>query len=257
MMSPFYLLDYNSKIDFSPSEEARGVDVHPHKGFETVTIAYHGKIAHEDSAGNRGVIEEGGVQWMTAGSGLLHKEFHEEGFQKNGGAFQMIQLWVNLPAKFKQTPPKYQDIKHSDKGIYELSNGQGKVFVIAGEFKGVKGPANTFTPINLWDIRLQKGAELEFSLDSTSNTGVLAVSGSVKLNEDKEVPQDHFALLNSSSQGGNVKMVALSDEVKVLLMDGQPINEPIAQYGPFLMNTMEEVQEAIREFQTGKYGKLK
>lgn len=254
-MSPFYLLDYNSKIDLSGSEKPRGVGVHPHKGFETVTIAYRGVIAHEDSFGNKGIIRDGGVQWMTAGAGILHKEFHEENFQKSGGPFQMVQLWVNLPAKDKNSPPSYQDISHEDKGVFESSDGKAKVFVIAGDFEGVKGPATTFTRIDLLDIVLQRGGELTIPVDSLSNTGILVVEGQIKVNREKEAPQDHFVLFNSKGEGDTVKLFA-SEDSRILFLDGDPINEPIAQYGPFLMNNMEEIQEAMMEFRKGKYGHL-
>jgi len=157
-MSPFFLLDYNSKIEFSPRKDPRGVGVHPHRGFETVTIAYHGRVAHHDSRGNSGIIGEGDVQWMTAASGLLHKEYHESEFSKKGGLFQMVQLWVNLPAKFKMTAPKYQEITHDTMGQYQLPGDKGVVEIIAGEYNGVKGPAFTFTPIHLYNARLKKGA---------------------------------------------------------------------------------------------------
>src|SRR2546430_7562909 len=182
-MSPFLLMDYGSKIEFSPSDHPRGVGVHPHRGFETVTIAYHGRIAHHDSAGNSGVIGEGDVQWMTAASGLLHKEYHEEEFSKQGGLFQMVQLWVNLPAKYKMTPPKYQEITHATMGNYELPDNKGTVEVIAGEYKGIKGPASTFTPLQVYNARLKKDAGVEFNLPSSYNTGILVVEGSATIND--------------------------------------------------------------------------
>src|SRR5258706_11679644 len=181
-MSPFFLMDYGSKVDFSPSKEPRGVGVHPHSGFETVTIAYHGSVAHHDSAGNSGIIGEGDVQWMTAGSGLLHKEYHEKEFSKRGGLFQMVQLWVNLPAKYKMTPPKYQEITHGKMGRYELENDKGFVEIIAGEYKGVKGPASTFTPLQVYNARLKNNAQVEFSFPSNYNTGILLVEGIATIN---------------------------------------------------------------------------
>ena len=255
MMSPFYLMDYNAKIEFSPSDSPRGVDVHPHKGFETVTIAYHGKIAHKESAGTSGIIGKGGVQWMTAGSGLLHKEFHEEGFQKKGGFFQMVQLWVNLPAKYKSVPPRYQDIRHEDKGRVLLDNGGGDCFVIAGEFNGVKGPAKTYSPIRMLDIHLNAGGSIEISSNPGHNAGLLVVEGEVNIQGSEKVSVDHFVLFRPGDENGFISIEALQDSV-VLYLEGEPINEPIAQYGPFLMNTREELEEAFREFQTGKYGHL-
>lgn len=255
MMSPFYLMDYNARIEFAPSDSPRGVDVHPHKGFETVTIAYHGKIAHADSAGNYGVIGEGGVQWMTAGSGLLHKEFHEESFQKEGGYFQMVQLWVNLPSKHKSVPPRYQDIGHEDKGIFTLEKDMGKCFVIAGEYKGVQGPAKTYSPIRMLDIRLKKGGKIEVPSNPHYNLGLLVLKGAIELNESENVPVDHFVLFKSTADNCDVLISAAEDAI-VLYLEGEPIKEPLAQYGPFLMNTSEELEEAIREFQSGKYGHL-
>src|SRR5574343_153703 len=172
-MSPFFLMDYNSKVDFSPRENPRGVGVHPHRGFETVTLAFHGKVAHHDSAGNSGVIGEGDVQWMTAGSGVLHKEYHEKEYSQQGGLFQMVQLWVNLPAAHKMTPPKYQGIMRSQMGVYAVENYLGQVEVVAGEFKGVKGPAFTFTPMEVYTMRLKKGAMFNFDLPAQFNTGIL------------------------------------------------------------------------------------
>ncbi|MET0634935.1 MAG: pirin family protein [Chitinophagaceae bacterium] len=249
-MSPFFLMDYNAKIDFSPSDHQRGVGVHPHRGFETVTIAYHGRIAHHDSAGNSGVIGQGDVQWMTAASGLLHKEYHEETFSREGGFFQMVQLWVNLPAKDKMSAPKYQEITHSNFGRVAVDG--GIVEIIAGEFKGVKGPANTFTPMNVFNIRLKAGASLTLDTPQQWNTGMLLVEGSVTI-EDKPVATDHFILMDND---GESFTITAAEDTLVLLLSGEPINEPIAQYGPFLMNKWEELEEAIRDVSTGKFGVL-
>jgi len=251
-MSPFFLLDYNSKVEFTPREIPRGVSVHPHRGFETVTIAYHGKVAHHDSAGNSGVIGEGDVQWMTAASGLLHKEYHEKEFSKTGGLFQMAQLWVNLPAKYKMTPPKYQEITHNKMGIYELPGDKGVIEVIAGEYLGVKGPASTFTPMYVYNARLKKGAEVELNFQSNFNTGILVVEGSVTIN-DNTASSDHFVLFKNEGESIQIK----TDEDAVLLvLSGEPINEPIAQYGPFLMNTWQELEQAIDDVNAGKFGVL-
>ncbi len=251
-MSPFFLMDYNAKIDFSPRKEPRGVGVHPHRGFETVTIAYHGRIAHHDSAGNSGVIGEGDVQWMTAASGLLHKEYHEENFSKEGGLFQMVQLWVNLPAKYKMTTPKYQEITKSKMGNHVLANDMGVVEVIAGEFKGTKGPAFTFTPMHLYNIRIKKGASLEFDLPAGFNTGALIIEGAAEINEEK-APADHFVLFKN--EGSTISVLAEEDTV-LLVLSGEPINEPIAQYGPFLMNKWEELEQALADVNAGKFGVL-
>lgn len=251
-MSPFFLLDYGAKIEFTPSVEPRGVGVHPHRGFETVTIAYHGRIAHHDSAGNSGVIGEGDVQWMTAASGLLHKEYHEESFSKTGGPFQMVQLWVNLPAKYKMTSPKYQELTSEKMGRYQLPNDKGEVEVIAGEYNGVKGAASTFTPMHVYNLRLKKGGQVDLHLPSDYNTGLLLIDGSAVVN-DQTVATDHFVLFKND--GEHISIRANEDAI-VLVLSGKPINEPIAQYGPFLMNTWEELEQAIQDVNAGKFGVL-
>ena len=251
-MSPFFLLDYNSKVEFTPSETPRGVSVHPHRGFETVTIAYHGKVAHHDSAGNSGVIGEGDVQWMTAASGLLHKEYHEKEFSKKGGLFQMVQLWVNLPAKYKMTPPKYQEISNNKMGVYKLPGDTGIIEVIAGEYLGVKGAATTFTPMYVYNARLNKNAEAEFNFPSNFNTGILVVEGSAAINESY-VAADHFVLFKND---GETIKVNTSEGAVLLVLSGEPIKEPIAQYGPFLMNTWQELEQAIDDVNAGKFGVL-
>lgn len=251
-MSPFFLMDYNSKVDFSPTEQQRGVGVHPHRGFETVTIAYHGRIAHHDSAGNSGVIGEGDVQWMTAASGLLHKEYHEESFSRAGGLFQMVQLWVNLPAKYKMTSPKYQEITHAMMGNHVLADQKGVIEIIAGEYLGTRGPASTFTPMELYNARLKKGAVLELNFPATYNTGILVVEGSVVI-DGQNAATDHFVLFKN--EGEQIIAEAAEDAV-LLVLSGEPINEPIAQYGPFLMNTWEELEQAISDVSKGKFGTL-
>ncbi|MGN6291896.1 MAG: pirin family protein [Chitinophagaceae bacterium] len=251
-MSPFFLLDYNSKVEFSPKEEPRGVGVHPHRGFETVTIAYHGQVAHHDSGGNSGVIREGDVQWMTAASGLLHKEYHEKEFSRKGGLFQMVQLWVNLPAKYKMSPPKYQEITNSMMGKYDLPGDKGVVEIIAGEFNGVKGAASTFTPLQVYNAKLKKGAVLEMDFPSFYNTGILVVEGSASIN-NTTAPADHFVLFKND--GEKIQITASEDTV-LLVLSGEPIDEPIAQYGPFLMNTWAEVEQAINDVSAGKFGVL-
>lgn len=251
-MSPFFLMDYNSKVEFAPRNEPRGVGVHPHRGFETVTIAYHGRIAHHDSSGNSGVIGEGDVQWMTAASGLLHKEYHEKEFSRQGGLFQMVQLWVNLPATYKMTPPKYQEITNSMMGRYDLADDKGFVEVIAGEFNAVKGPASTFTPMHVYNARLKKDAKLEMSFPGTYNTGLLVVDGSATINGNA-VSTDHFVLFKND--GEQIEITANEDAI-LLVLSGEPINEPIAQYGPFLMNKWEELEQAIADVSAGKFGVL-
>jgi len=251
-MSPFFAMDYNAKIEFAPRETPRGVGVHPHRGFETVTVAYHGRIAHHDSAGNSGVIGEGDVQWMTAASGLLHKEYHEQEFSRNGGLFQMVQLWVNLPAKYKMTPPKYQEISHDKMGKYNLPDGKGVVEIIAGEFNGVKGPAFTFTPMHVYNARIKAGGNLELNFPSNFNTGILAVEGRANIN-GSPVESDHFVLFRND---GESIEITVGEDTVMLFLSGEPINEPIVQYGPFLMNTWQELEQAIEDVNAGKFGVL-
>ena len=251
-MSPFFMLDYGSKIEFSPKEEPRGVGVHPHAGFETVTIAYQGKVAHHDSAGNSGIIGEGDVQWMTAGSGLLHKEYHEKEFSKTGGPFQMVQLWVNLPAKDKKTKPKYQEITNEMMGRYDLAGEKGFVEVIAGEYNRVKGPASTFTPIEMYNARIKKDAELTFNFPDNYNTGLLVIEGNIKVNSIN-AHADHFVLLKND--GDEFTINATEDSI-ILVLSGEPINEPIVAYGPFVMNTWEEIEQAVQDVNAGKFGVL-
>ena len=251
-MSPFFMLDYGSKIDFTPSDNPRGVGVHPHAGFETVTIAYHGKVAHHDSAGNSGVIGEGDVQWMTAGSGLLHKEYHEEEFSKKGGPFQMVQLWVNLPAKDKKTKPKYQEITNNKMGRYILPDEKGSVEVIAGEYGGIKGPASTFTPIHAFNARLKRNAKLDLSFPKDFNTGLLIIEGNVKA-DGINAHADHFVLLKNDGEDFSIE--ATQDSI-ILILSGEPINEPIVAYGPFVMNTWEEIEQAVNDVNAGKFGVL-
>ena len=251
-MDPFIMLDYNSKFHFSGTETPRGVGVHPHRGFETVTIAYHGRVEHADSAGGGGVIGEGDVQWMTAASGVLHKEFHETEWAKQGGIFQMVQLWVNLPAKDKMSPPKYQSIKNSEMKKVDLGE-KGFVEVIAGEYQNEKGPASTFSPVNLMNAKLKKGGKADFSFPANFNTAALVVEGSISVNGEKNVPTDHFILFKN--EGENFIVEATEDAV-VLVISGKPLNEPIFPHGPFVMNSREEIIQAFEDFNTGKFGYL-
>ena len=251
-ISPFLMLDFNAEIDFGPSNRVRGVGVHPHKGFETVTIAYKGSVAHNDSAGNSGVINPGDVQWMTAGAGILHKEYHEQEFSKKGGPFEMVQLWVNLPKRDKLTAPHYQSITAAQMGKVELAGDQGHVNVIAGTFNGVTGPTSTYTPVNLFDLRLKKGGSVSTSLPAGHNTALLLVNGSANVN-GQPAPEHSFVLF--ANEGEEITITASEDAV-ILLLSGEPLNEPIASYGPFVMNTQEEIVESIREVQAGKFGVL-
>ncbi|WP_205569601.1 pirin family protein [Arachidicoccus soli] len=251
-ISPFLMLDFNAAYDFGPSDHIRGVDVHPHKGFETVTIAYKGSVAHHDSAGNSGIINPGDVQWMTAGGGILHKEYHEENFSKKGGDFEMVQLWVNLPKKDKSVSAHYQGLTKEDITNVALPENAGEVNVIAGNFNGVSGVAKTYTPVNLFDIKLNGGGEVRFSLPANFNTAILVVNGSAEINEDK-VSEHSFVLFKN--EGTEISIKA-SEKAVLLVMSGEPIDEPIASYGPFVMNTQQEILEAINDFQNGKFGVL-
>jgi redox-sensitive bicupin YhaK (pirin superfamily) len=252
-MSPFFLLDYNAKVIIPPSDIPKGVGVHPHRGFETVTIAYQGKVAHHDSAGNSGVICEGDVQWMTAGAGILHKEYHEKEFSKKGGPFQMVQLWVNLPSKYKMTSPKYQGIENSTMSKYQIDNGKGVVEIIAGSYKGLNGSASTFSPVNLFNVKLTAGTAADFSFNETFNTGLLIIQGEIRINDSKTVNEDNFVLFKPD--GESIKVEALKESI-VLILSGEPINEPVVSHGPFLMNTDAEIQEAFDDYYSGKFGYL-
>lgn len=251
-MSPFFLLDYGARIEFPPSNDPRGVGSHPHRGFETVTIAYKGKVAHHDSFGNSGVIGEGDVQWMTAASGILHKEYHEEEWSRGGGEFQMVQLWVNLPAKDKISTPKYQAIEQKDFGKYELPDGNGTIEVIAGNYNGTKGTASTFTPIEMYNARLKKGASADFTLPENYNTAMLVIEGKISI-DDQLVETDQFVLFEN--KGTEIQIRANSDAI-VLVLSGEPIEENIFSYGPFVMNNRDEILQAYDDFNQGKFGYL-
>jgi redox-sensitive bicupin YhaK (pirin superfamily) len=252
-MTPFIMLDYNSKFHFPPSETPRGVGVHPHRGFETVTIAYHGKVEHHDSSGGGGIIGEGDVQWMTAASGVLHKEFHEKEWSRQGGIFQMVQLWVNLPAKDKMSAPKYQSIANASMGKYALPEQAGTIEVIAGQYKDVKGAASTFTPVHLMNAKLRKGGTADFQFPVRYNTALLVIEGRITVNGNADAPTDHFVLM--ANDGEDFSIQATEDAV-VLVLSGEPIHEPIAAHGPFVMNTWQEISVAIDDFNKGKFGSL-
>ncbi len=252
-LSPFLMLDYNEPWEVGPTQHPRGVDVHPHKGFETVSIAWSGRVAHEDSSGGKGEIGPGDVQWMTAGSGILHKEFHAESFSKAGGIFHMAQLWVNLPAKFKNTPPSYQDLLDADMGRVQLENNGGELRVIAGEQMGVKGPARTFTRMNIYDAKLNAGAVLNLSLPDGDNTAIVIMDGNLLLNDTEQVRSRQMVVLGRS--GTDVKIES-NNEAHILILSGEPIAEPISAYGPFVMNSKQEILVAIEDFNAGKFGTL-
>lgn len=251
-VSPFLMLDFGASFYFPPSDTPRGVDVHPHRGFETVTIAYKGAVAHHDSAGNSGIINSGDVQWMTAGSGILHKEYHEQNWSKKGGDFEMIQLWVNLPKAHKMTPPKYQELTAANMPKVILPEAKGQVNIIAGDFNGTKGAATTFTPVNLFDMKLKAGAEIDFITPHEHNTTLLVIDGDISVNDEKAGQHD-FVLFRDNAEGISIRA---NEDAVILVLSGEPIDEPIAQYGPFVMNTQQELMEAIDDFNSGKFGKL-
>lgn len=252
-MNPFILMDYNAKIEFSPRKDPRGVGVHPHRGFETVTIVYKGKVAHHDSRGNNGVIGPGDIQWMTAASGILHKEYHEEKFSQQGGEFHVVQLWINLPAKDKKAEPNYQTITNSQIPKVDLPDAAGSIEVIAGKYQNTSGIATTFSPIHLYNAKLNKGGNAEFTFPANYNTAVLVVEGSIKINNTELVPTDYFALFENKGETFNIQAV---NKATILVMSGEPINEPIAAYGPFVMNNVEELKQAYIDMAAGEFGKL-
>ncbi len=252
-ISPFILLDYHPPFYYGPTTHKRGVGVHPHRGFETVTLALDGYVAHHDSGGNSGIIGPGDVQWMTAASGVLHKEYHEEKFAANGGSMHMLQLWVNLPKAVKMGAPKYQTILAGQMGKVELPANAGTVIVIAGSYNNVQGPATTFTPINMYRVLLNKGGEVKFNLPAQHNTSFLITSGEVVVNKSYTAKEKDFVLFNH--KGEEISVLAKED-TQFIVLDGEPIDEPVVQYGPFVMNKPEEINQAIEDFNNGKFGVL-
>jgi len=249
-LSPFLLLDYGGPRRFAPTSERLGVGPHPHRGFETVTIVYAGEVEHRDSAGGGGRIGAGDVQWMTAGSGLIHEEFHGREFARQGGLFEMVQLWVNLPAKDKLAPPRYQSIPSADIPVVPLADGQGELRVIAGEYGGKRGPARTFTPVHVWDLRLKQRARLQVPEGFT--TALVVLQGQLTINGAKTGAAS-LALLDPV---GTEIQLESAEGATALLLCGQPLGEPIVGHGPFVMNTPREIQQAIVDYQTGKMGQL-
>lgn len=253
-MDPFIMLDYGSKFHFPPSPyKPKGVGVHPHRGFETVTVAYKGSVAHHDSSGGGGVIEEGDVQWMTAASGVLHKEFHSEAFSKTGGDFQMVQLWVNLPAKDKMSTPKYQAISNAHIPKIQVPNNGGVIEVIAGNYDGNNGAATTFTAVHLLNGKLNTGGEASFNFPAHYNTAFIVIEGNVIVNGTEEAPLDNFVLFSNLGESFTIKA---TENSVVLIISGEPIKEPIAAHGPFVMNSRQEIMEAFQDYESGKFGVL-
>ena len=252
-MSPFFLLDFNAEVNFPPSEISRGVGVHPHRGIETITFAYKGSVAHHDSAGNSGVINPGDVQWMTAGGGVLHKEYHEKDFDKKGGAFEMVQLWINLPKQHKMTAPKYQSILHANKPKINLKNNMGSVHVVAGDYQGTKGIASIFSPVHIYDFHLNVDGEVIFSLPANFNSAILVIDGAITVNENYNVDENHY--VQFKNEAGEIQIKASKKSI-LLVLSGESLNEPYVSYGPFVMNTEAEIKQAIEDYNAGKFGYL-
>ncbi|MEA3003704.1 MAG: quercetin 2,3-dioxygenase [Sphingomonadales bacterium] len=251
-ISPFLLLDYAGPKDFEPAERPRGVGQHPHRGFETVTIVYEGEVEHKDSIGNGGKIGPGDVQWMTAAGGILHEEFHSHDFTRRGGPFRMIQLWVNLPARVKMSAPGYQTLLDTDIPSFDLPGKAGCVRVIAGEFEGRRGPARTFTPINVWDLRLTGGPEVLLDLPEGHNAALIVISGALTV-DGHDIGEAQMALLER--EGREVALLAGTDAT-ILVLTGAPIDEPVIGYGPFVMNSEAEIRQAVEDYESGRFGQI-
>ncbi|EQC1554327.1 pirin family protein [Citrobacter amalonaticus] len=252
-LSPFLLLDYAGPHTFAPGTEKRGVGEHPHRGFETVTIVYRGEVEHRDSTGRGGIIGPGDVQWMTAGAGILHEEFHSEAFSHKGGELEMVQLWVNLPAKNKMTAPGYQSITQDFIPTVELPHDAGTARIIAGQYQQTTGPAHTFSPLNVWDIRLQQARPVTLSQPEGWSTALVVLKGSITVNGSTTASEAQLVVL---SQQGDALHLEATHDASVLLLSGEPLNEPIVGYGPFVMNTRQEIAEAVRDFNAGHFGQL-
>lgn len=252
-LSPFLLLDRAGPAEFEPGEHARGVGQHPHRGFETVTIVYEGEVAHRDSTGQGGVIGPGDVQWMSAAAGIMHEEFHSEAFTRAGGTLDMVQLWVNLPARDKMSAPGYQAIRSDSIPEVALPDGAGSVRLIAGDYAGRQGPARTFSPMNVWDLRLKAGASLLLPAVDGWNTAIVVLKGSVRINGQEETGEAQLVLLDP--RGSDVQLETREGAV-LLLLSGEPIDEPIVGYGPFVMNSQEEITQAIDDFNSGRFANI-
>jgi quercetin 2,3-dioxygenase len=257
-LSPFLLLDYAGPAEFSPANKPRGVGEHPHRGFETVSIVYAGEVAHRDSAGNGGLIGPGDVQWMTAASGILHEEFHSPGFTRLGGALEMAQLWVNLPARHKMSAPRYQTLLRDQIPDLELPDGAGRIRIIAGEHDGQRGPAATFTDVNVWDVRLEAGRSAALRVPEGHTAALAVLRGTVSVNGAQPVHSAELVVLDRA--GDEVHVEAAADTpasgAVLLVLSGEPIAEPIVGYGPFVMNSREEIDAAIEDFRAGRFGRL-
>ena len=251
--SPFLMLDYAAPTTFEPTTQRRGVGQHPHRGFETVTIVYDGEVEHRDSTGNGGVIGRGDVQWMTAGSGILHEEFHSSEYARRGGPFEMVQLWVNLPKKDKMTAPGYQGILDAQIPAIALPDGAGTLRVIAGDFAGNAGPARTFSPMNVWDVRLAAGKSVALPQPEGWTAMLVVLAGTVMLNGESVLREKQMATLSTT---GTDVVIEANGDAKLLLLAGEPIDEPVVGYGPFVMNSQQEIIQAIADFNSGKFGRM-
>ncbi len=252
-LSPFLLLDHAGPAEFAAASTPRGVGQHPHRGFETVTIVYDGEVAHRDSTGAGGEIGPGDVQWMTAASGILHEEFHSEAFTRRGGRLEMVQLWVNLPASDKMAAPGYQNITNADIPVVPLAGEAGTVRVIAGEFGGQRGPARTHTPMDVWDLRLTRDRHATLDFAQGHTVAMVVLRGTVLFNGSQVAREGQMVLFDRSA--GQVELEANADAT-VLVLAGEPIDEPIAGYGPFVMNTQEELAQAMDDFRSGRFGRI-
>jgi quercetin 2,3-dioxygenase len=252
-LSPFLLLDYAGPAEFAPASRPRGVGEHPHRGFETVTIVYQGEVAHRDSVGNAGLIGPGDVQWMTAASGILHEEFHSAEFTRTGGALEMAQLWVNLPARHKMSAPRYQTLLNATIPRVELADAAGSVRVIAGSFDGHSGPAATFSPLNVWDVRLRAGSQASLPVPEGHTAMIAVLSGLVTANGSRQAGDAEVVVLDRAGDAAHIKAEA---DTTLLLLSGVPIPEPIVGYGPFVMNSHQEIETAVSDFQRGKFGRM-
>ncbi len=249
-MSPFLLMDYAGPAEFEPTEKRRGVGQHPHRGFETVTIVYDGQVSHHDSTNAGGTIGPGDVQWMTAGAGIVHEEYHGDDYAKTGGAFEMIQLWVNLPAKDKMTKPGYQGITSGEIPEVVLPDNAGKVRVIAGDYQGNHGPAHTFSPMNVWDVRLNAGSTARFTLPEGHTTAIFVLHGAVGVGDVHTIRPAELAVLQRE---GNELVLEARQDSTLLLLNGAPLNEPVVGHGPFVMNSWEEIDQAISDYNNGRF----
>lgn len=249
-ISPFLLLDHAGPHTFDPAKKPRGVGDHPHRGFETVTISYEGEVSHKDSGGNEGTIGPGDVQWMTAGSGVIHQEFHSQNFTSKGGLFHMVQLWINLPAKYKMSKPQYQTLLKNKIPVVNLKNEAGTLRVIGGEYLGTKGPAHTYSAVNVLDIELWKNKTAELRVKEGFTTTIVILSGEVKVNSGDTFDADTVLILAPQEETFTLEA---SNKAQILLLNGAPIAEPIVGYGPFVMNTKEQIEEAISDFNKGKF----